>query len=79
MRLIVVDPNTGTPDVHRYGCADSCLTGHVIAGHTTYVDDYDSRDEVAADWFADIIAENLAEPHEYVSEIHFLPCCAELP
>lgn len=77
MRLTIVERGTGTPDVHRAGCSDVSITGAVLRGGVVYTEEYESRREVAAEWYGDIAAENLCDPSEYISELHFLPCCAE--
>lgn len=76
-RVTMTTTAHGDDEAHRTGCAD-LKRGH-RADRTHDLGEFDTRVDVAADWWADQIDENNATAEEYVSAIHFAPCLDSLP
>lgn len=86
MRVTICGPNLrdqskGDFHVHAAGCADlrrgAAREPEYRHGWTI---DASSRESVAGEVYADIIAENPGSTAaDYVETMHFFPCCGELP
>lgn len=80
MRVTMTTTRHGDAEAHRTGCADLARRKNA-RGQEQPCDlgEFDTRLDVTADWFGDLIAENDATPADYLAEIHFAPCLADLP
>lgn len=73
MKVVICDPFSGGFEVHRAGCRDIHKSKYLSAWQEIEVD---SRSEVCDHVYPPGDFE--CASGEYLSEFHFLPCCAAL-